>query len=365
MLDESIFHRAKLVVVGNVNRDVKTAPFPAGQYLFRDGETSLAAIHETIGGGGANSAAIAARLGAKVSFLGQVGDDALGRQLQQVLESQGVRCHLRRVAGLATGSTINLVFDSGQRHFLSCQPNNAALCFDTLDLRALRGAQHLLRADIWFSESMLHGGNEKLLRAAREAGLTTSIDLNWDPQWGLAPRDAIARRKAAVRRVLPLVNLAHGNIRELNEFTGQTRLRASVARLLEWGVAAVCVHMGAQGAGWFSRDESIVQPPAPVGRQLTATGTGDVLSVCVMLMEHRFDLAVRAKLRLANRIVAEFIEGRRSLIPCVPSPGGSTPADPRCAGKDAGATAPAPSSRHSRAERPGRSRSPRPSPGSA
>ncbi len=320
MLDESIFKTAKLVVVGNINRDVKTAPFPEGEYLFRDGETSLPAIYETIGGGGANSAAIAARLGATVSFVGQVGDDPLGRRLEQAMVEQGVRCHLHRAAGLATGTTINLVFDTGQRHFLSCHPNNNALDIATFDLRALEGGQHLLRADPWFSEAMLGGGNEKLLRAARDAGLTTSLDLNWDPGWGHAPREEIERRKQAIRAVLPLVDLAHGNVRELNEFTGETDLHASLGRLLDWGVAGVCVHLGPQGAGWFSRNELIVEPPAPVDRIVTTTGTGDVLSVCLMLMQHRADVAMPAKLRLANRIVAEFMAGRRPLIPGITSP---------------------------------------------
>src|ERR1043166_4344911 len=292
MLDESIFKTASLVVVGNINRDIKTAPFPAGEYLWADGETSLPAIHETIGGGGANSAAIAARLGAKVSFLGQIGDDGLGHQLEQVMLKERVRCRLHRAAHLATGTTVNLVFDSGQRHFLSWQPNNAALCFDTLDLQALKGAQHLLRADLWFSESMLYGGNEKLLRAARQAGMTTSIDLNWDPQWGHISREETQRRKTAVRSVLPLVDLVHGNIRELNEFTGEAGLRNSLARLVEWGAAAVCVHMGRQGAGWFGGNELILEPPAPVDRLVSATGTGDVLSVCLMLMQHRPEVAL-------------------------------------------------------------------------
>ena len=81
MLDESIFRSATLCVVGNINRDIKTAPLLPGDYIFRDGETSIAGIQETIGGGGANCAAIAARLGAAVSFIGQVGADTLGQRL--------------------------------------------------------------------------------------------------------------------------------------------------------------------------------------------------------------------------------------------------------------------------------------------
>ena len=74
MFPTLLFKAARLCVAGNINRDLKTAPFLGNTFLFADGETSVDAIDETIGGGGANSAAIAARLGAKSIFLGQVGE---------------------------------------------------------------------------------------------------------------------------------------------------------------------------------------------------------------------------------------------------------------------------------------------------
>lgn len=320
--DESVFREARLCVVGNINRDVKTPPLPSGDYLFRDGETPLAFVQETIGGGGANSAAIAAGLGAQVAFVGQVGADALGDRLERALTRAGVRCHLRRAPGLATGTTLNLNFDTGRRHFLSCHPNNLALDFATLDLAPLPAAQHLLRADIWFSEPMLFGGNERLLRAARAAGVSTSIDLNWDPLWGHAPEPVIARRKDAVRAILPLVDLAHGNVRELREFTGAADLAGAVACLLDAGIQAVVAHLGAEGAGWFSQTLSHVEPAVPVARPVHNTGTGDVLSTCVMLLHGRHGLSVADQLRLANRLVAEFMEGRRVFIPALEEPPG-------------------------------------------
>jgi sugar/nucleoside kinase (ribokinase family) len=313
--DESAFSGVRLWVVGNVNRDLKTSPVPAGDYLFRDGETSLASLTETLGGGGANSAAIAAGLGALPTFIGQVGADMLGQQLHRTFQNHGVACRLHRAADAITGTTVNLVFEDGQRHFLSCLPNNASLHLESLDLEGLEEADHLLRADIWFSEAMLNGGNQRLFQMAREAGVATSIDLNWDPQWGRVPAQEIQRRKDAVRQVLPLVDVAHGNIRELTEFADAPDLPGAVARVLEWGAGGVAVHMGAQGAGWFNRSEYVAQPAALVEKPLVATGTGDVLSVCLMLLHHRHDMAMADKLRLANRIVAEFMEGKRPLIP--------------------------------------------------
>lgn len=95
MLDESVLRESQLCIVGNINRDIRTTPIPCGEYLFADGETSISGVYETIGGGGANSAAIAAGLGAEVSFAGCVGADETGLRLERALTTTGVRCHLK------------------------------------------------------------------------------------------------------------------------------------------------------------------------------------------------------------------------------------------------------------------------------
>jgi sugar/nucleoside kinase (ribokinase family) len=313
MLSETLFQTGRLCVVGNINRDLKTAPFRAGPQLLEDGETPVPWIAETIGGGGANSAFTAAALGAKVAFLGKVGADALGSKLEAALRRHGIAAHLARDPRRATGTSLALSFHNGRRHFLSCQPNNQALAFEDLDLGALAGYDHLFRADIWFSEAMLFGGNERLFRAAHAAGLAVSIDLNWDPQWGVADPAEVRARKEAVRGVLRWVQLAHGNVRELNEFADADELTTSLQRLAQWGADAVVVHLGAQGAGYYHRGYLLVEPAVTATRHLNSTGTGDVLSVCMMLLHQHPD--TRAKLRLANRIVAEFIEGKRAFIP--------------------------------------------------
>lgn len=313
MLSEELFKTARLCVVGNINRDIKTAPFPADARLLRDGETPVASIVETIGGGGANSAFAAAALGAKVAFLGKVGADPLGDRLVRTLNQHHIAAHLARDPNNPTGNSLALTYADGHRHFLSCQPNNEALTFEDLDLRALAGFNHLFRADIWFSEALLFGGNERLFRAAREAGLVISVDLNWDPRWGVAGAAQVQARKRAVRDVLGWVNVAHGNLRELNEFTDSKRLEVSLARLEEWGVQAVVVHLGTAGAGYYARGHLTVEPAIRAKRLVNATGSGDVLSVCMMLLHDHPD--VSAKLKLANTIVAQFIQGKRRLIP--------------------------------------------------
>src|SRR5438270_8777896 len=76
-----------VIVVGSINMDlvVRLARLP------RPGETVPAHDLQTIPGGkGANQAVAAARLGARVTMVGRVGDDTFGLPLRSGLEAAGV-----------------------------------------------------------------------------------------------------------------------------------------------------------------------------------------------------------------------------------------------------------------------------------
>ncbi|WP_202080629.1 ribokinase [Caldalkalibacillus salinus] len=90
-----------IVVVGSINMDlvVESNHFP------RKGETLLGQTFSQIKGGkGANQAVAAARLGASVSMIGAVGEDAFGETLYTALEEEGIHMHgVRKVKEQTTG----------------------------------------------------------------------------------------------------------------------------------------------------------------------------------------------------------------------------------------------------------------------
>ena len=75
------------------------------------------------------------------------------------------------------------------------------------------------------------------------------------------------------------------------------------------------VHLGSDGAGYYRGGEWVVEKPCFVEHPRQATGTGDVLSACMMLLHKRADLPIRKQLRIANRTVACFMDGKLKLIP--------------------------------------------------
>jgi len=315
MNNKNPFSGSSVCVIGNINRDVKLHDVAGSAGILKDGETPVSRVTETIGGGGANSACAAAALGAHVHFVGKVGRDPLGTQLCTTMEQHGVKTWLARDKRCITGTSVALGFNNGHRHFLSCLPNNQTLRFEDIDFGALNGCRHLLRADVWFSRSMLEAGNLRLLSEARKRGLKTSLDINFDPVWSTGSSRAIRQRKSLLRKVLGLVDLAHGNARELCEFTDCADLSTALRKLVSWGVGAVVVHLGRKGAGYYYNGELLVESANRARRVLHSTGTGDVLSISMILLDQQTELSLRQRLRISNRVVREFMEGRRPLIP--------------------------------------------------
>ncbi len=112
----------RVVVVGSINMDLVTlAPrFPA------PGETILGERFLTVHGGkGANQAVAAARLGAEVTLVGAVGDDAFGDQLREGLAREHVQLdHLARIADCSSG-TASITVAEGDNHIVVVPGANA------------------------------------------------------------------------------------------------------------------------------------------------------------------------------------------------------------------------------------------------
>src|ERR1700723_1058680 len=102
--------RPRIGVIGSTNMDLTTTVVSMPAW----GETVLAAHFETsFGGKGANQAVAAAKLGAEVVMVSNLGDDTLGDSALKNFESYGIDTqHVRRIANQSTG-TATIVVDQG------------------------------------------------------------------------------------------------------------------------------------------------------------------------------------------------------------------------------------------------------------
>ena len=101
-----------LTVLGSINADhVISVP-----YFVKPGETLLGHnYHIAYGGKGANQAVAAARLGAKVNFIGCIGNDDIGRAMRNAFALDGINTNpIITVNSEVTGIAMIQVSDSGE-----------------------------------------------------------------------------------------------------------------------------------------------------------------------------------------------------------------------------------------------------------
>ncbi len=136
-----------VVVVGSTNTDMvvmgKRLPLP-GQTL------TGGAFFVAAGGKGANQAVAAARSagrGTRVTFIGAVGDDDLGRAAVAGLKKDGIDCrHVTTVKGVASGVAFIIVDARGENTIVVAPGANKRLLPADIDKAApaIRGAGRLL-----------------------------------------------------------------------------------------------------------------------------------------------------------------------------------------------------------------------------
>jgi ribokinase len=172
-----------IMVLGSINTDITVY----GRTLPRAGETLLAERYETeLGGKGANQAAAAARLGAKVEFAGRVGGDNFAEPALARLREFGVSTRLStQDEGTGTGIAVIAVDARGQNAISVVSGANMRIGEAELQalLPALADAELLmLQLEIPLSTC------QAAARAARGLGVKVVLDPAPAPAGGL-PRE--------------------------------------------------------------------------------------------------------------------------------------------------------------------------------
>lgn len=206
-------------------------------------------------------AASAAKMGLRVLFAGVVGDDLFGHFMIEALRRAGVDTPLVRVdPSVKTGVTV--VFSRGDdRAILTYLGSIAAVSIDDLGSDWQGRARHLHVASP-FLLTGLRPAIPEMMRAAKEAGMSVSLDTNWDP----AQRWALEGFFEPLDVFLP-------NENELRAIAGQPDLEAAIAHVAA-RVPVLVVKRGAKGAFGVRGEERVDVPAYPVN-VVDSTGAGD------------------------------------------------------------------------------------------
>ncbi len=219
------------------------------------------------GGKGSNQAVAAARAGGDVTFITRLGTDAFGDLAMQTWAEAGVRTSVIRDPGSYTGAAYVFVEEGTGNNAIIVAPG-AAANISRADIEANR--ERIASAAVFVTqlEQPLEAA-VAALAIARQGGAITILN----------PAPAI-RLDAAV---IALCDYLTPNETEAEILTGLPVTNADEARkaadaLLAMGARTVLVTLGARGALYHSRDQSIVVPALHAGPVVETTGAGDAFN---------------------------------------------------------------------------------------
>jgi len=225
-----------ITLAGEINLDLILYGLP--EQLPTERELLAESSFLTLGSSSAICAHNLAMMGARVGFVTRVGRDPLGQLALARL--QEARVDLKRVVqtkgATATGFTVILPH-SGTRHILTYPGTMFEMVYKDLDLAYLANARHF-----HMSSFFLHRGLKEhvaeLFRKMKNAGLTTSLDTNDDPE---------NRWDGGVEETLKYVDVFLPNQREVCKIAGTDDLDRAIQRLAV-RVPMLVVKLGPRGA---------------------------------------------------------------------------------------------------------------------
>lgn len=211
---------------------------------------------ESGGGMAANASVAAQRLGARASYGGRVGADAVGDRILQQLALEGVDVErARRINHCASSSATIFIDDAGER--LACIYNDPSLDSDPtwLPLDDVASFDAVL-ADVRWPE-----GSDRAFRAARAAGVPSIFD--GDVGDATALRELSARCDYAIFS-MPGLALASG---------AQDPMRG--LEIMQRSARMVGVTLGSKGSAWIDRGVRHIEH-APRVAVVDTLAAGDV-----------------------------------------------------------------------------------------
>lgn len=254
--------RFDVIVIGELNVDLimdrMTALPEEGKEILADNMTFV------IGSSSAICACNLSTIGSKVAFIGKTGKDLLGDFIIDELRSRNVDTSMvKQEAGLKTGATVVLNYGEDRAN-ITHQGAMSFLNAQEIPFESFADAKHL-HFSSYFLQPQLQQSIGTIFRRAKEAGMTTSFDAQWDPyeKWDID-----------ISEILPHVDLFFPNETELLKITGAASL-ADAIHSVEHLVNIMVVKRGARGSLLFA-DQRIKELPAFLNKSvIDAIGAGD------------------------------------------------------------------------------------------
>jgi sugar/nucleoside kinase (ribokinase family) len=208
-----------VVVLGELNVDIilnRIEKFPEiGKEILAD------EMVVTLGSSSAIFASNLSTLGARVAFIGKVGDDGFAKVVKNSLRLKHVDTEqILTSSSFKTGATIVLNYDEDRANITYPGAMND-LTIDDIDFDFIAKAKHLHFSSV-FMQPGIKKSIAEIFKKAKSLGLTTSIDPQWDPNetWDFD-----------IEHTMPFLDVFLPNKIELLSITKENTIESAVKRL--------------------------------------------------------------------------------------------------------------------------------------
>lgn len=245
-------------------------------------------MHMAIGGSAAIFSCNLSTLGTSVQFLSAIGKDKFGEFIDQELQKRSVaRNAITWCDDCMTACTVALSYGN-ERAMVTHLGSMDELSSKDLTDSLLQNARHLHVSSVFLQRKMKLGVLE-IFQRAKDLGLSTSLDTQWDPEekWDLD-----------FDRILPLVDVFLPNKDELLAITKQQSPEEALA-WLQNKANLVIAKLGAEGSMALIKGEIHFEPSFLNSSVADAIGAGDSFDAGFI---HKFLLgeSIQDCMRFAN-----------------------------------------------------------------
>ena len=271
----------RIVVCGNLVQDILVRGV-ADPVLWGTTAT-VEGIEQHLGGNGGSTSYTLGKLGIPVTLVSLAGQDAAGDRLIGKLNGAGVETHVDQ-GKFATSVSVSLVDRQGRRALLY-QLGASAGEFPPWQLPPDITHLHL---NATYRMDFLRREAGALLAQAAAAGISTSLDAQWDHRNEWPP--------------IPPTNLLFVNETEAEKLTGLRDHAAAALALRDYGAGEVVIKLGEHGC-FASTSEGDFYTPAHAVNAVDTTGAGDCFCGAYLASLY-WGKSHREAARYANRIAA-------------------------------------------------------------
>lgn len=219
----------------------------------------------TLGSSTAIFAANISSLGSRTGFIGMIGKDSFGELVKNSLEEKGVDTSLLiETDKSATGATIVLNYQEDRAN-VTYQGTMDMMSLEDIDKAVFENTKHIHLSSI-FLQSGIKKDLTEILSYAREKGVTTSLDTQWDP---------LEKWDFDYENILPLVSVFMPNEKELQFLTDSTTLEEAMEKIRPY-INICIVKRGNKGSFMLSGNGENYSLEAFLNKDVVdAIGAGD------------------------------------------------------------------------------------------